>query len=103
MKQKCTVKILDVAWNDLLRIRDWYTLNFSEVSANKVVDAILSALERLESFPNSGSVTPDIWLNDRGFRMVICKKHVAIYKIIKGVVYIYHIADTRMQYTKLFK
>lgn len=34
--------------------------------------------------------------------MIICEKHVAIYKKIEDVVYIYHIADTQTEYTKLF-
>lgn len=89
--------------DDLLRVRNWYILNFSEDGAAKVTDAILGALERLEMFPDSGSPTPDEWLNERGYRMVICKKHIAVYRKIGDVVYVYHIADTRTQYTKLLK
>ena len=100
---KYEVRILDAAWDDLLRIRNWYVLNFSEGSADKVADAILEALERLEMFPDSGSPTPDEWLNSRGYRMVVCKKHIAIYRKIGDVVYVYHIVDSRTQYTRLFK
>ena len=32
--------------------------------------------------------------------MVICQKHVAIYRMIGEIVYIYHIADTQSDYTK---
>lgn len=34
--------------------------------------------------------------------MIIIKKHVALYRQIDDIVYIYHIADTRTEYTKLF-
>ncbi len=34
--------------------------------------------------------------------LIICKKHVVIYRWIKDKVYIYHIADTQTEYTKLF-
>lgn len=34
--------------------------------------------------------------------MIICKKHVAIYRVIGQSVYIYHIADTQTEYNKLF-
>ena len=37
-----------------------------------------------------------------GYRLVICEKHVAIYKKYGEVVYVYHIADTQTEYTKLF-
>lgn len=96
------VEILPAAWEDLKRIEDWYIIQFDVDTALKVTEHILNVIERLELFPDSGSLTPDDWLNNLGYRMVICKKHVAIYKIIKDVIYIYHIADTRTEYTKLF-
>ena len=68
----------------------------------KVSDHILDTIERLEQFPDSGSQTPDKWLNEMGYRMVICEKHVAIYKKIADTVYVYHIAYTQTEYTKLF-
>ena len=96
------VEILPTAWEDLKCIEDWYVIQFGVETALKVSDSILDAIERLESNPDSGSLTPDKWLNQQGYQMVICKKHVAIYKKIKEVVYIYHIADTQTEYTKLF-
>ena len=96
------VKILPTAWEDLKRIEDWYSVQFGVETALKVNDHILDVIERLESFPDSGSLTPDKWLNQQGYRMVICGKHVAIYRQIGKIVYIYHIADTQTEYTKLF-
>lgn len=96
------VEILPTAWEDLKRIEDWYLVQFGIETALKVSDSILNTIERLEQFPDSGSLTPDKWLNEMGYRMVICEKHVAIYKMIADVVYVYHIADTQTEYTKLF-
>ena len=76
------VEILPTAWEDLKRIEDWYLIRFDIETALKVSDHILDAIERLEKFPDSGSLTPDKWLNDMGYRMVICEKHVAIYRMI---------------------
>ena len=96
------VEILPTAWEDLKQIEDYYLIQFDVDTALKVSDNILNAVERLELFPESGSLTPDKWLNEMGYRMVICEKHVAIYKKIGEVVYVYHIADTQTEYTKLF-
>lgn len=96
------VEILPTAWEDLKRIEDWYLIQFDVETALRVSNHILDVIERLESFPDSGSLTPDEWLNRQGYRMVICEKHVAIYKQIDKVVYVYHIADTQTEYTKLF-
>lgn len=96
------VEILPTAWEDLKCIEDWYAVQFGVESALKVSDSILDTIERLERYPDSGSLTPDTWLNQQGYRMVICHKHVAIYKQVGEVVYVYHIADTQTEYTKLF-
>lgn len=96
------VEILPAAWEDLKRIEDWYAVQFGVGTALKVSGHILDIIERLEKFPDSGSLTPDEWLNQQGCRMVICKKHVAVYRQVGMVVYIYHIADTQTDFTKLF-
>lgn len=100
---KYKVQILPSAWEDLKYIEDWYLVQFGVETALKVSDHILDAIERLESYPESGSLTPDDWLNQQGYRMVICKKHVAIYRQFGQIIYVYHIADTQTEYTKLFR
>ena len=84
------------------RIEDWYCMQLGSETALKVTNHILDCIERLEQFPESGSYTPDPWLNEKGYRMVICGPQVAIYKQIQNDIYVYHIADTRTEYTKLF-
>ena len=96
------VEILPSAWEDLKSIEDYYAIQFDVDTAIKVSDSILDAIERLESFPDSGSMTPDPWLNNQGYRMIICKKHVAIYRKISETIFVYHIADTQTQYNRLF-
>jgi len=34
--------------------------------------------------------------------MIISERYVSIYRLIEKTVYIYHIADTQTEYTKLF-
>ncbi len=99
---KCKIEILPSAWEDLKKIEDYYLIQFDLHTAIKVSDHILNTIERLEDFPDLGSMTPDAWLNEQSYRMVICKKHVAIYRKIKDTIYIYHIAGTQTEYTKLF-
>ena len=98
---KCKIEILPSAWEDLKKIEDYYLIQFNLQTAIKVSDHILDTMERLKDFPDSGSQTPDSWLNEQGYRMVICNKHVAIYRQIQDSIYIYHIADTQSEYTKL--
>lgn len=97
------VEILPTAWEDLKHIEDYYLMEFDVATSLKVSEHILDSIERLEQFPDSGSLTPDHWLNELGYRMVICEKHVSIYKIVEEIIYVYHIADTRKDYTKIFR
>lgn len=99
---KHTIKLLPSAREDLKGIEDWYLMNFNAETALKVSDAILDAIQRLEDFPESGSYPRDEWGRKQGFRFVISGKHIAIYKEIDGAIYVYHIADTRTDYDKLF-
>lgn len=66
---KCKVEILPSAWEDLKRIEDYYLIEFDVQAAIKVSDHILDVIERLEDFLDSGSMTPDVWLNDQGYRI----------------------------------
>ena len=102
MPETYHIKILPTAWEDLKKIEDYYLLQFGVKSAVKVTEQILNNIERLESFPDSGSLTPDKWLNNQGYRMVISERYVSIYRQIEQTIYVYHIADTQTEYTKLF-
>ncbi len=102
MQKRCNVEILPTAWEDLKKIEDYYFIRFGIDSAIKVTDNILSSIERLEMFPDSGSLMPDKWLNEQGYRMVICQRYVSIFRWIDDIIYVYHVADTQMEYTELF-
>ena len=97
------VRILPSAWEGLARIKYRVRADFGENVAQRVTDQILNSLERLERFPDSGSMTPDPWLNNMGFRMVISdKRNVSIFRRVDEDIFVYIIADTRTEYTKVF-
>lgn len=96
------LEILPTAWKDLEKIEDWYAEQFSVEGAIKVSESILNSIDNLKLFPNIGVFTPDEWLNEQGYRMMVCGQHVAVYKNVGEVIYIYHIAGTRTDYPCLF-
>ena len=98
------VEILPSAWEGLARIKYRVQADFGEDVALNVADHILDSLERLEQFPDSGAMTPDPWLDNMGFRMVISdKRNVSIFRKVGESIFVYIIADTRTEYTKVFK
>lgn len=100
----CSVELLPAAWEGLVKIKHSVTELFDLQTAERVTDAILDSLERLQEFPDSGSLTPDPWLNGLGYRMVISDgRNVSIYKRTGDIIYVYLIADTRTEYTRTFR
>ncbi len=83
-------------------MQDYYAVQFDVETALKVSDGILDAIEQLEVHPDSGSMTPDSWLDSMGYRMVICEKYVVIHRHMEDSVFVYHIANTQTEYTRLF-
>ena len=99
-----SVELLPSAWEGLLNIKHYVAEAFDEKTAENVTNAILDSLEQLQSFPDSGSLTPDPWLNSLGYRMVISNhRNVSVYKRIGEIIYVYLIADTRTEYTRIFQ
>ena len=89
--------------DDLNRIQDRLLSLTTVKSALSVTDSILDRIEILGEYPDSGSYTPDGFLNKMGYRKLVCsKQYVAIYRHIGNEVFIYHIADTRTDYPSLF-
>ena len=74
-------------------------LNFESMIA---LDNILNSIDRLSLFPDSASLPPDEVLAKLGYKLLIIKKHIAIYKKIGKSVFIYHIANAKMEYSRLF-
>ena len=100
---KYKVKLLSPAWLDLDALADYHMLKVGPDSARKITDKILSALERLESFPMSCPMVPYRELAEQGYRMLVCGKYVCIYKLIDNDVFVHHIAAAATNYPDLFK
>lgn len=99
-----SVELLPCAWESLLHIKHHVAEAFDQKTAEKAVSMILDALERLQSSPESGSLTPDPGLNSLGYRMLISDRgNLIVYKRIDGTIYIYLIADTEAEYARIFR
>lgn len=96
------MELLPTAWKDLEYIQDWYVDLFGYEIGKSVTDNILNIIDDLAMFPNMGRPTPDTWLNAQEYKMIVCEKHIIIYRLLNQTVYVYHIADTRTNYQSLF-
>jgi len=96
------VCLLNPAWLDLDAISDYHLHEVGPISARKITNKILSALERLKYFPLSCPLLPFDELAEKGYRMLVCGKYVCIYKFDGKNVYVHHIVAAAANYPALF-
>jgi len=96
------VELTSPAWLDLDNISDYHLSEVGPISAKKITDKILNALERLEVFPFSCPLASFKELAERGFRVLVCEKYVCIYEVIGTTVYVHHIVAGATDYPTLF-
>ena len=100
---KCKLELLTPAQRELEEIARVYLELAGADSARKITDQILDSLERLKTYPLSGSLPRDRWLREAGYRLVISGKFVAVYRLFGRTVFVYHIAHGASDYPTLMK
>ena len=95
--------ILTPAQRELEEIARVYLVLADADSARKVTDQIFDSLERLKTYPLSGSLPRDRWLRDAGYRLIISGKYIAAYRLMGDTVFVYHIAHGATDYPTLMK
>ena len=100
--QKYEVELLPEAWDELDRIANTHLYLVGPNSAKKTTDKILNTLKYLEDNPYMGAEAKYSFLAEQGFRVIACGNYLCFYKVGVDIVEVYHIADGRKDYPKLF-
>jgi len=95
--------ILTPAQRELEEIARVYLELAGADSARRITDQIFDSLERLKTYPLSGSLPRDRWLREAGYRLIISGKYIAAYRLIGDTVFVYHIAHGATDYPTLFR
>ena len=95
------VEFLPSAWREIEEISNYYIQKVGRQSAKRVIDKIMTSIERLERFPLSAPLIRDDKLSQEGYRILISGEYISVYRLIKDTVYIYHIANGRTEYKNL--
>jgi toxin ParE1/3/4 len=96
------IEFLPAAYSDLDEIFD-YIMADSPIEASKILDIIMSSLQRLEKFPHSGAPLLDRIFKQFSFRMVIIEPYIAFYRVIEDKVFVYRILHGSRNYSHLLK
>jgi toxin ParE1/3/4 len=97
------LEILTPAQRELEEIASVHFELAGPVSARKITDKIYASLERLTTFPLSGSLPRDRKIREAGYRYVISGKYICVYRLIGNTVYVYHIVYGPADYPQLLK
>ena len=84
------VVLLPAAYSDLDEIFD-YIMTENPAAVTSMLDKIMKALRRLETFPLSGTMLLERSLKEFSFRMIVITPNVAYYRLIDNRIYIYRI------------
>lgn len=79
MPRKNTITFTASAVNDLDDIRSWYADQQVPAVGDKLLREIVSQIERLGSFPESGRVVPEFGITN--LREIICLPFRIIYRL----------------------
>ncbi len=96
------IELLPSAYKDLDEIFH-YILVDNPDSAEKMLDKIMTSLNKLKEYPFSGPRLIDNALAHHDFRMIVIDPYVAFYRIINDTVYIYRILHSARDYTRILK
>jgi plasmid stabilization system protein ParE len=96
------LELLEGAYQEMLAIAALYKELVGPASAKRITDKIFSRLELLTSFPKMGRLITDPELQKQGYRTLVIENYIAVYRVIKETVFVYHIVDGRTNYPHLF-
>ena len=97
---KCNIEILTPAVKDIERIAEYHLKMAGPVSAEKITDNLLEAIQTLEDQPFAGAEHPDLLLRKQNYRKLVCNNYICIYKVIEKTIYIYRIVHGATDYPK---
>ncbi len=102
--QKSKLVFLEPAKDDILSIAEFHLEKVGPLSAKKITDTLIDAIDRLVNYPLMGPTHPDPVLAEKGYRkLVASEQYVCIYKVFPNAVYIYRIVNGATDYSKLIK
>lgn len=97
---KRRIRILRRAAADIAEIRDYIETDSPE-AADRVVEELLSGIERLGDFPFLGPVPRDERLRRLGYRVLIRGRYLIFYKIVGSQVRVYRVLHQRREYERI--
>lgn len=97
---KCRVQLLTEARLQLRDIAAVYKAKVGAKAARKITNRILTALRKLEDFPELGVALQSELLEKAGYRMLIVDEYLCFYNRHKDTLYVNQILHGSVDYVK---
>ena len=95
-EQPCRVYVTHAAERDLDNIFAYRRRHCGEDDARTLIASLLARMRKLEHFPRSGAIPPELAdLGIREYRQITLPPYRLVYRMIEGNVYIYLVSDGR--------
>ena len=90
------------ASRDLSQIKQYISIELkNQNAANRIVGSILKDLRALGSYPEQGPAIEALTGFQTELRMLLCGKHIALYKFENETVFVARIIDARQDYLRV--
>lgn len=101
--EQYNAEFLPAAINDMTEITASFVMLGSKQGAARIKDKMINAAVQIQNFPYSGVTVPDPKLSKSGFRMVVVRNYLMLYKVFekeKKVVF-YRVLNGKTNYPVL--
>ena len=70
--------------------------------ARKITETLRKSIEHIRDYPYLGVALEERNLSQLGYRKLVSGDYLCFYRLIGNTIFVYHIADGRTEYKRLF-
>jgi len=94
------VKLLIEARLELRDIAAYHKMKVGVISARRITNRILDAIDKLSAFPEMGIMPSSKIIAEAGYRMLIVEEYLCFYHVAGDSIFVSHIVHGSVNYIK---
>ena len=94
------VKLLIEARLELRDIAAYHKMKVGVISARRITNRILDAIDKLSTFPEMGIMPSSKMIAEAGYRMLIVEEYLCFYHVAGDSIFVSHIVNGSVDYIK---
>ena len=94
------VKLLTEARLELRDIAAYHKMKVGVISARRITNRILDAIDKLSNFPEMGMMPSSKMIAEAGYRMLMVGEYLCFYYVAGDSIFVSHIVHCSVDYIK---